>query len=178
MSDLHFSIPRTYRFKQVNSTSQASIDLSFHRQVPLNPRQKLYLDLSNIHNDSKVALNLSSSTKNSKIAALPLLDLSFGHISSRKILDDSFTARYLDTIINSPYKDIDVTRVRSRRSYIQNNASPIKRELKFPMLSYDALRYFPDNLTEYEHTEILEYPEVYFLGHKNTKINGKITDVN
>lgn len=37
------------------------------------------------------------------------------------------------------------------------------------MKPLDAIRYFGKNLTEFERTEILEYPEIYFIGSKTAQ---------
>jgi len=43
---------------------------------------------------------------------------------------------------------------------------------QFPMKPQDALRYYGNLLTEFEKTEILDFPEVYFIGLPTaTKIN-------
>ena len=35
---------------------------------------------------------------------------------------------------------------------------------KFPMSPYDCLKFFSNFLTEFEKKEILDYPQIYFIG--------------
>ncbi|CAG9321696.1 unnamed protein product [Blepharisma stoltei] len=180
MSDINLSFPRTQRIKKTHQISHASIESSYHKQVPLNPRQKLYLDLTNVHKQSKSIFNHPLSTK---FAAFPVNQLdSTMFTPSYKNLEESYTARPVDTSFNSistSLKDIiNTSRIRSRRSGFKSISTPSKREIKFPISGQDAMRYFCENLTEYEQSEVLDYKEVYFLGSKTGKINGKIGDLN
>ena len=44
---------------------------------------------------------------------------------------------------------------------------------RFPMKPLDCVRYYGNMLSEFEKTEILEYPEVYFIGQPSiSKIQG------
>lgn len=45
-------------------------------------------------------------------------------------------------------------------------------DLKFPITPAKALKFFMNELTDYEKGEILDYKNVYFLGIKADKIKG------
>jgi hypothetical protein len=46
----------------------------------------------------------------------------------------------------------------------KSRATPEVEVPKFPMSPQDCLKYFGNVLTEYEKKEILDYPEIYFIG--------------
>ena len=46
-----------------------------------------------------------------------------------------------------------------------------QEEVKFPLSPEDTLKHFAYLLTEYEKTEVMEYPVVYFVGSPN-KVSG------
>eukprot|EP00002_Diphylleia_rotans_P029145 TRINITY_DN5918_c0_g1_i8.p1 TRINITY_DN5918_c0_g1~~TRINITY_DN5918_c0_g1_i8.p1 ORF type:complete len:488 (+),score=84.16 TRINITY_DN5918_c0_g1_i8:127-1590(+) len=49
---------------------------------------------------------------------------------------------------------------------------------QLPMSSSDAIKAFGASMTQFEHEEVLSYPQVYYTGHNATKVNGTTSNVN
>jgi len=47
---------------------------------------------------------------------------------------------------------------------LQNESSYGKEEIQFPITPAKAIKYFSSSLTSYEQSEILDYPQIYYLG--------------
>ena len=55
-----------------------------------------------------------------------------------------------------------------------NLVSPAKAKMDFPMKPRDALVLYSHELTGYEQAEVLDYPEVYYLGQRSSKIQARL----
>ena len=50
------------------------------------------------------------------------------------------------------------------------DAPKIQPSVQFPITPYAALKHHSDKLTDFEQSEVLEYPKIYYLGETSKKI--------
>ena len=49
-------------------------------------------------------------------------------------------------------------------------ATKIQQQVQYPITPYAALKHHSDRLTDFEQSEVLEYPKIYYLGETNRKV--------
>ncbi|QDZ20487.1 dual-specificity tyrosine-phosphorylation-regulated kinase [Chloropicon primus] len=103
-----------------------------------------------------------------------------GTLTSEDSTDEIFPAR--SHRYGQKYSDARQTstsRTTLRQSYepglkhrFNKEATKIQQAVQFPITPYGALKHHSDKLTDFEQSEVLEYPKIYYLGENVKKIKG------
>ncbi|OMJ91814.1 hypothetical protein SteCoe_5602 [Stentor coeruleus] len=149
--------------KKLNTKSNTSVKNDKKKE---KPNLKDFLSLS--QSNSLKKLSKTNSVTNKKPSSLTSPKLVAGyipHASSSKRINR-----------NSSSNSLQMSS--SVRNPVPNNIQPIQNDIKPLMSSRMALAYFKAELTDYEKVEILDYPDVYFLGKLNNKIKPDSSGIN
>ena len=98
-----------------------------------------------------------------------------GTVTSEDSTDDIFpTRRYGQKF--SDVRQTSTSRTALRQSYEPGlksrlkEATKIQPSVQYPITPYAALKHHSDKLTDFEQSEVLEYPKIFFLGESVKKI--------
>lgn len=167
---------RTQRLRAAYGIQQNILIQTSSKRVPTNARQKIYLELNNVHISPNRQVRQLSNRKPqlALIPELPIKDLSSipmnASSSSKRMFDAILTHR-----INRPINLSFITPTNSQRNLNRStqNLKSFKlllKDLQFPASALETLKVLGHFLTDHEQTEILEYQNVYYAGDELSKL--------